>query len=102
MTIQTLSIIFGAIFLVWALLVWLFAGEKYMKWFLRYHKEGNHDLKRFKLVHGLILCLTGLVFTLMSGLWETKMYIPLLLIAVSAFVQNLLIDKYCRKPKSDD
>ena len=102
MTMQTLSIIFGAIFLVWSLLVFCFAGERYKKSYLRFWEKGEYDLKRFKLVHGLMLCFAGLVFTLMSGLSETKMYIPMLLIAVSAFVQNLLIDKYCRKPKSDD
>ncbi len=102
MTIQTLSIIFGAIFLVWALLVWFFAGEKYMKWFLRYHKEGNYDLKRFKLVHSLVLVYAGAVFFLTGSLWETKSYIPLGLIAVGLIIRDILTDKYCRKPKSDD
>ena len=50
----------GCIMLVDALLVGLFAGEKYLKWYCQTQDPRKYDLRKFKIVHISTLVIFGL------------------------------------------
>ena len=43
-TINRLAIVIAVIVFLWAIYVAFWGGERYMRWYLRYMREGDYDL----------------------------------------------------------
>ena len=58
--------VLASIFVVWAILVWIFGGEKYKKWFYQFKHPDRYDSRKFKMVHVCFLFLAAICFFLMG------------------------------------
>ena len=97
-------IICSAIFVLWAVLVWIFAGEKYMKWYYRdLAIVKRYDRRKFKIVHVFFLLLAA-VCVLWVGISDLKhMWIPLCIFFATSFIHHLVIYTACKKkPDSEE
>ena len=89
-------LIIGCICLLASLLVWLFGGEKYMKWYYRY--VGDHrkyDKRKFKIVNTTVLALVGLCAIWMS--LDGEKTTPLWIMTAVVIVNWTLIYTVCKK-----
>ena len=68
-TSKLLSIIVGGLFLVWAVLVLLFGGDRYMKWHFFNADRNGYDNIRLKLALVLFLAVLGL-WGVLGGIME--------------------------------
>lgn len=91
-------LIIGCICLVASILVWLFGGEKYMKWYYQIGEIGDYrkyDKRKFKIVHSSALALVGLCAIWMSFNEDTS--IPLWIMIAIVFANYTLIYTVCKK-----
>ena len=80
--------IFGGLFLVWALLVLLFGGDKYIKWFHRNVEESKIDKKIAKVFHVSLLTYIG-ISGILAGFMESNTRIPFIILSVWTIVITL-------------
>lgn len=88
-------LIIGCICLVASILVWLFGGEKYMKWYYQIGDYRKYDRRKFKIVNSSALALVGLCAIWMSYNEET--WIPLWIMIAIVFANYTLIYTVCKK-----
>ena len=94
---RVFSLVFAAFFVIWAVLVLVFGGEKYMRWYYRYGHADKYDMKKFKIVHTLFLLIAAVCIFLV-GFWETEYrHFVVLAFILSAFLQYILIYTVCKK-----
>lgn len=96
-TVNITAIVLAVLAFLWTIYVAFWAGERYMKWYVRDLGEGNYDLNRFKRIHVPFLFIATVCF-LWYGL-SIKWYIPLAIILIAMFVQLYLISKFGKKPE---
>ena len=94
-TVHIIAIVFAILAFLWTFYVAFWAGERYMKWYMRYLQGGNYDLNRFKRIHVPFLFIVA-VCLLLIGL-NVKTYIPLLILSISMIIQIYLINKFGNK-----
>ena len=80
--------IFGGLFLVWALLVLLFGGDKYIKRFHRNVEESKIDKKKAKVFHVSLLTYIG-ISGILAGFMESNTRIPFIILSVWTIVITL-------------
>lgn len=91
-------IIGTAIFVIWAILVWIFAGEKYMKWYYRdLSIAKRYDRRKFKIVHVCFLFFAAGCFLWMGLSDIDHGWIPLCIFIASSFIQHTVIHTACKK-----
>lgn len=96
-SVKVFSIVCATLFVVWAVLVMLFGGEKYMRWYYQSRQVGKYDRKKFKIVHTLFL-LFAAVCMLLIGFWNSGYrHIVVLVFVLSSFLQYVLIYTVCKK-----
>ena len=79
----------AALVFVWAIVVGVFSGEKYMMWYFRNLGGGSeYDPKKFKVVHACFL-MCGAACFLMCGLLEQGPVPLLFLVILSLLSRNL-------------
>ena len=83
--LRLILFILGGLFLVWALLVLLFGGDKYMKWYLRNVDESKYDQKKVKVFHVSLLTFIG-ICGILFALMESKTQIPFIILSVCTIV----------------
>ena len=94
---EVFCISFAALFVVWAVLVLVLGGEKYMRWYYQYRQVDKYDRKKFKIVHTLFL-LFAAVCMLLIGFWNSGYrHIVVLVFVLSSFLQYVLIYTVCKK-----
>ena len=94
--IDWLLFVVGCICLIASLLVGLFGGEKYMKWY--YYQGGDYrkyDRRKFKIVNTSALALVGLCAIWMS--FDQERWIPLLIMTAVVIANWTLIYTLCKK-----
>lgn len=96
-SVQVSSLVGSALFVLWAVLVLVFGGEKYMRWYYRYGHADKYDMKKFKFVHTLFLLIAAVCFFLV-GFWDAGYrHFVVLAFILSAFLQYILIYTVCKK-----
>ena len=89
--------IIGCIALVDALLVGLFAGEKYLKWYCQTQDPRKYDLRKFKIVHISTLVIVGLC-AIWDAFREKTGFLLIIGIMFAALIANyVLIYTVCKK-----
>lgn len=95
----------GIVLLIIGILVWIFAGEKYMKWqlsgsFIDYRK---YDRKRFKILHVTEILFFSILFLLMGIFWDVNPNDKLIfLVPLSIIILHyVLLLTVCRKSSSE-
>ena len=78
-------VILGGLVLVWALLILLFGGDKYMKWCLGNEDESKYDKKKLKIVHVSFLAFIG-IWAVLAGLIESNSQTLLIILSVGTIV----------------
>lgn len=101
-SVKVFCLAFAALFVVWAVLVWAFGGEKYKKWYYQFQHADKYDTRKFKLVHVLFLFLAAVCF-LLIGFWDPDYsHFVLLAFILLAILQYVLIYTVCKKkPESE-
>lgn len=96
-SISVFSIVSAALFVVWAVLVWVFGGEKYMKWFFQFRHVNLYDIRKFKIVHILFLLLAAGCLLLIGFCKSEYRFAVLMVFILSSILQHILIHTLCKK-----
>ena len=94
---RVFSIVFAALFVVWAVLVWLFGGEKYMKWFFQYRHVNQYDIRKFKIVHVLSILFAAVCMLLIGFCKSEYRFAVLMVFILSSILQQILLHMVCKK-----
>ena len=89
--------IIAALCFIWAIVVFFFTGEKYMKWYYRNIGKNyqDFDLKKFRIAHAGSLAVLS-IFILLFSVCESG-WIKVFLCFAPVFVNYLLILTWCKK-----
>ena len=89
--------VIGALSIIWAIVVFFFTGEKYMKWYYRNTGKNYQDFdsRKFRLAHAGSLAVLGILFLIIpiTG-WD---WVKIFLCAAPVIVNYLLILTWCKK-----
>ena len=83
--LRLILFILGGLFLVWALLVFLFGGDKYIRWFHRNVEESEIDKKKAKVFHVSLLTYIG-ISGILAGFMESNTRIPFIILSIATIV----------------
>lgn len=90
----------GCIMLVDALLVGLFAGEKYLKWYCHTQDPREYDLRKFKIVHISTLVIFGLCAIWVAFREKTE-YLIIGIMFAALIASYVLIHTVCKKKDAE-
>ena len=96
-SIGIFSIVSAALFVVWAVLVWFFGGEKYMKWFFQFRHVNQYDKRKFKIVHVLFILLAAVCLLLVGFCKSEYRFAVLMVFLLSSILQHILLYTLCKK-----
>ena len=94
--------VFLGLVIVWAIVMFFFMGEKYMRWYYRQCGRNylDYDMGRFKVAHGVCLVLVSLfgMLTLLMDRDHDAIFIVLMFLALA--MNYILILTWCKKKDS--
>ena len=92
--------VFLGLVFVWAIVMYFFMGEKYMRWYYRQCGRNylEYDMGRFKVAHGVCVALVGLFGMLAISVDHDALFIVLMLLALA--LNYILILTWCKKKDS--
>ena len=92
----------ASLFVMWAILVWIFAGEKYKKWYYQFRHADKYDTRKFKLIHILFLLFAAACFLLIGFVDPEVGGIVLLVFVLSSLLQYVLLYTVCKTRNVQD